>query len=138
MELPLPELIVEDFRRGWTRFEFVAAAKDWNANKQLAVIPTLLRGRLINYYDELDDDTKGDLKLLKAALQERTGTKEDPLLASRNFNQRNQGPDEKVHNFASALKQLFKNAYPTEAMTSTVLFQRFFTGLRPDIGRQLL
>ena len=138
MELPLPELIVEDFRRGWTRFEFVAAAKDWNANKQLAVIPTLLRGRLIDYYVELDDDTKGDLKLLKAALQERTGTKEDPLLASRNFNQRNQGPDEKMHDFASALKQLFKNAYSTEAMTSTVLLQRFLTGLRPDIGRQLL
>ena len=75
MELPLPELIVEDFQRGWTRFEFVAAAKEWNTNKQLAVIPTLLRGRLIDYYIELDDDTKGDLKLLKAVLQERTGTK---------------------------------------------------------------
>ena len=93
---------------------------------------------MIDYYVELDNNTKGDLKLLKAALQERTGTKEDPLLASRNFNQRNQGPDEKVHDFASALKQLFKNAYPTEAMTSTVLLQRFLTGLLPDIGRQLL
>ena len=138
MELPLPELIVEDFQRGWTRFEFVATAKEWNANKQLAVIPTLLRGRLIDYYVELDDETKGDLKLLKVALQERAGTKEDPLLASKNFNQRSQGPDEKVNDYASALKKLFKIAYPEEAATSTVLLQRFVTGLRSDIGRQLL
>ena len=98
-------------------------AKDWNANKHLVVIPTLLRGRLIDYYVELDDTTKVNLKLLKAMLQERTGTKEDPLLASRNFNQWNQGLDEKVHDFAAALKKLFKNAYPEEAMTSTVLLQ---------------
>ena len=41
-----------------------------HANKQLAVIPTMLRGRLIDYYVELDHATKDDLKLLKAALQE--------------------------------------------------------------------
>ena len=103
---------MEDFQRGWTRFEFVAAAKEWNANKQLAAIPTLLRGRLIDYYVELDDETKADLKLLKAALQERAGTKKDPLLASKNFNQWSQGPDEKVNDYASALKKLFKIAYP--------------------------
>ena len=126
---------MEDFQRGWTRFEFVTAAKEWNANKQLAVIPTLLRGRLIDYYVELDDETKGDLRLLKVVLQERAG---DPLLASKNFNQRSQGPDEKVNDHAAALKKLFKIAYPEEAATSTVLLQWFVTGLCSDIGRQLL
>ena len=87
------ELIVEDFQCSWTRFKFVVAAKDWNANKQLAIIPTLLRGRLIDYYVEMDGTTNDDLKLLKAALvlQEQTDMEEDPLLASRNFKQRNQG-----------------------------------------------
>ena len=132
MELPLPELIMEDFQRGWTLFEFVAAAKEWNANKQFAVIPTLLRGRLIDNYVELDNETKGDLRLLKIALQERAGTKEDPLLASKNFNQRSQGPDEQVNDYASALKKLFKIAYPEEATTSTVLLQQFVMGLRSD------
>jgi len=47
-ELPLPELVAEDFKRGWTRFEFVAIAKDWDAAKQLTVI----RGKLIDYYVE--------------------------------------------------------------------------------------
>ena len=56
--------------------------------------------------------TKGDLKPLKTALQEQTGTKEDPLLAFRNFNQRTQGSGEKVHDFAAAIKELFKQKKP--------------------------
>ena len=50
LDLPLPELMAEDFQRSWTRFEFVAASKEWTTNKQLTVIPTLLRGKLIDYY----------------------------------------------------------------------------------------
>ncbi|XP_065901887.1 uncharacterized protein [Dysidea avara] len=117
LELPLPELVAEDFKRGWIRFEFVATAKEWDAVKQLAVIPALLRGKLIDYYVDFDDTIKGDLKLLRAALEERAGKKEDPLAASRSFSQRSQGQ---------------------EAMTSSVLLQRLLTGLRPEISRQLL
>ena len=138
LDLPLPEMTVEDFCHTWTRFEFVATAKEWNSNTQLAVIPTLLRGKLIDYYVKLDNDIKGDLALLKDALQEQVGTKEDPLLASRNFNQQAQGHNEKVADFAASLKKLFKSAYPCELMTSALLLQRFLTGLRSEIGCQLL
>jgi len=102
------------------------------------VIPTLLRGKLIDYYVELPDDTKSNIDRLKAALQERAGVKEDPLVAYKCFNQRNQCSDEKIKDFASALKHLFKNAYPDESMDSAVLLQRFLTGLCPEIGHQLL
>ena len=50
MKLPLSELIVEDFQHGWTCFKFKGfstTAKDCNTNKQLAIILTLLRGKLI-------------------------------------------------------------------------------------------
>ena len=104
------ELEAEDFHRGWTRLEFVAAAQKWDANKQLTVIPTLLRGKLIDYYIQLDNGTKTDLALLKAALQEMAGKKEDPLMASRSFNQRNQRQTEKVTDFADSLKKLYKIA----------------------------
>ena len=62
-----------------THSEFVMAVKDWNANMQLAIIPTPLRSRLINYYVELHDVTKGDIKLLKAVVlvQEQASVKED-------------------------------------------------------------
>jgi len=71
-------------------------------------------------------------------LEERAGKKEDPLVASKNFSQCNQGQGERVSDFASSLKQLFKSAFPEEAMTSAVLLQKFLTGLRPEISRQLL
>ena len=33
LDLPLPEITVEDFKRACTCFELVADAKDWNENK---------------------------------------------------------------------------------------------------------
>lgn len=65
----------------------MATAMEWNAEKQLTVIPTLLRGKLIDYYVELNDATKADLKFLflRAALQERAGKKDDPLVASKHL-----------------------------------------------------
>ena len=49
MELLLPELVAEDLKQGWTRFEFLPVVKEWDTVKQLAVIPVLLRGKLIDY-----------------------------------------------------------------------------------------
>ena len=47
-------------------------------------------------------------------------------------------PCEKVNDFASDLRKLFVEAYPREEVTSTILLQRFVTGLLPGISRQLL
>ena len=138
MDLQLPELTIDDFHRAWTRFELVATAKECNEEKRLTIVPTLLRGKLIDYYTEFDDATKTNLATLKKALQEKAGLMKDPLMASRSFNQRNQSPNEKVDEYASELKRLFKQAYPDEDMASTVLLQKFLTGLHPPIARQRL
>ena len=58
LELPLSEPLTEDFKRGWRHFEFIAAAKEWSAEKQLVVILTLLRGKLIDEYTKLPDASK--------------------------------------------------------------------------------
>ena len=58
---------------------------------------------------------------MKAALQDRAGKKEDPLAASKDFNEQSQSVDERVADYASSLKKLFKIAYPEEEMTSAVL-----------------
>ena len=94
LDIPLPQITSEEFSRSWTRFELVATAKEWNAAKQLAVVPTLLRGKLIDYYLDLSEDERKDVKTLKAALQEKAGLKRDPLIASKLFNERVQGPPE--------------------------------------------
>ena len=63
----------------------MAAAKEWDDDKQLAVLPALLRGRLLDYYLDLENADKTDLKTLKAALKRKAGINRDPLIASRLF-----------------------------------------------------
>ena len=82
----------------------------------------------MDYYVELSNKTKSNLGHLKEALQEYEAG------PPSRFNQLNQSPGEKVKDFASMLKHLFKNTYLEES----VLLQRFLTGLGPEIARQLL
>jgi len=58
LELPLPELTVSDFERSWTRFELVATAKEWDDAKKKLILPTLLRGKLVDVYVALDGGTR--------------------------------------------------------------------------------
>ena len=53
LEIPLPEITVEDFERAWIRFDLVAAAKKWDNAKQLAIVPALLPGKLVDFFVEL-------------------------------------------------------------------------------------
>jgi len=137
-DIPLPEITIEDFRRAWTRFELVATAKKWGEDKQLAIIPTLLRGRLVDYYIDLEEEEKFSVQELGKSLKKRAGLMTDPLAAARKFSIRSQEPQERVSDFATDLKKLFRLAYPEEAKSSSVLLQRFLTGLRPEISRQIL
>ena len=127
-DIPLPEITIEDFRRAWTRFELVATAKKWGEDKQLAIIPTLLRGRLVDYYIDLEEEEKVSVQELGKSLKKRAGLMMD----------RSQEPQERVSDFATDLKKLFRLAYLEEAKSSSVLLQRFLTGLRPEISRQIL
>ena len=141
LDLPLPELTDssrENFVRAWTRFELVATAKEWNTAKQLAILPTLLRGKLVDFYTELDDETKQDLQLMKSALMKRAGFQSDPLVAGKSFMSCAQQPNERVEDFANRLRKLFRQAYEREEITSDVLLQRFIMGLLAPISRQLL
>ena len=65
MDLPLPEITKEDFLRVWTQFELVTTAKDWNAAKRAMVLPTFLRGKLVNISIELSEETRDDLVEVK-------------------------------------------------------------------------
>ena len=138
LEIPLPEIQVQDFKRAWTRFELVAKAKEWDEGKQLTVIPTLLRGKLLDIFIALPDESKDSMKVLKEALQEQAGVTKDPLSASKLFAVRNQAPRERVSDYAVELRKLFEEAYPSEDAKSAVLLQRYLAGLLPAIGRQVL
>lgn len=138
LDLPLPEITVDEFHRAWTRFELVAKAKEWDDARQKLVLPTLLRGKLVDYYTEADEETRGDLGRLKTLLMAKAGLVRDSLASSQIFMTRTQYPEEKVSDFAVELKRLFKEAYASDDYTSAILLQRFLTGLHPPIRRQLL
>jgi len=109
-DIPLPEISVEEFHQAWTRFELAAVAKEWDANKQLSVVPALLRGKLVDYYVQLQDGEKTSMKVLKTALMVRSGVAKEPLTAAKLFTDRVQGSQERVGDYGMALKKAFKEA----------------------------
>ena len=120
----------------------VAKAKEWDDSRQVAILPTLLRGRLIDYYTEIPPLTKANLKRLKVVLQKKGGLAGDPFTASLAFSTRKQKKDEQAEDFTSdlaKLTKLFKQlAYPKEHLSSSVLLQQFVTGLCSPISHQIL
>lgn len=62
----------------------VAAAKEWNAAKK-TILPTLLCGKLVDIFIELDKETRVDLSVLKKVLMRKAGLTKDPLVAGKGF-----------------------------------------------------
>eukprot|EP00731_Ephydatia_muelleri_P035641 Em0144g11a len=122
----------------WKRFRLAAVAKQWQAEKQLLILPTLLRGNLVDYYMDLGEDEKRSLEDVKQALERKAGIKKDPIVAARYFNSRYQDDRERVMDYATQLRKAFKEAYPEEDVGSEVLLQTFLSGLRPSIAHQVM
>ena len=72
-DVTLPEISVETFEHAWLRFELAATAKEWQEDKQLRTLPTLLRSKLVEYFVELSSEEKSSLEGVKAALTKRAG-----------------------------------------------------------------
>eukprot|EP00731_Ephydatia_muelleri_P031264 Em0022g778a len=134
----LPEISADNFEHAWKRFRLAAVAKQWQAEKQLLILPTLLRGNLVDYYMDLGEDEKRSLEDVKQALERKAGIKKDPVVAARYFNSRYQDDRERVMDYATQLRKAFKEAYPEEDVGSAVLLQTFLSGLRPSIARQVM
>ena len=73
LDILLPEITGENFKQARTRFELVAKAKQWELAKQLTVLPSLLRGKLVDKYVDFEDNTRTDISTLQAALQKANG-----------------------------------------------------------------
>jgi len=58
LDLPLPEITSKEFQQAWTRFEL---AKEWSDDSKKLVLPTLLHGKLVEYYVDADNATRENL-----------------------------------------------------------------------------
>ena len=138
LDIPLPEISTssaDKFDRSWT---YVATAKEWTQEKQLAVIPALLRGKLLDNYTSLSADEKVDMETLKINLAKRAGLLKTPVAAAKEFQEQRQNPQETVSSFLTDLKRLYTQAFPRELMDSLVLLQKFLSDLRLEISQQAL
>ena len=105
VNIPLPDITCEDFESSWIRFELVAAAKEWSQEKRALILPTLLRGKLVECYGELEADTKKTVNYVKEELVKRLRLCREPLEAGKLFMTRSQLERERVTEFATLLKK---------------------------------
>lgn len=94
------ETTMEDFERSWIHFDLVTATKKWGNTKQLATVPALLCVKLIDFFVELNEEDRTNMKSLKKALSAKAGLARDPISSAKSFNVRKQGQDKKVADFA--------------------------------------
>ena len=86
--LTLPEICTdstEKYDHSWKRFEVIVAAEKWEDERDLAVRPALLKGKLLDIFKSLSDAVKADLASLKKALADKAGLTKDPFSSANRF-----------------------------------------------------
>ena len=98
-------------------------------DKRHQIFPLRLRGSAIEFYQSLDNATKGNYTLLKAELQRQY--LEPPEFFRSALTKRTQGSGEKVSEFLADLKLLASKAYPTGSVDvrNHVVLQAFLDGI---------
>ena len=114
--LALPEPLQDRDAREWfKRFEVCASANEWNEEKKLKRLPTLLRGRAWAVYDALGERQTDTYAHLKTALLKRLSpdTEEDRLSAWEELAKRRlREEQESVDELARDLEKLLDRASP--------------------------
>ena len=98
-------------------------------DKRHQIFPLRLRGSAIEFYQSLDNATKGNYTLLKAEFQRQY--LEPPEFFRSALTKRTQGSGEKVSEFLADLKLLASKAYPTGSVDvrNHVVLQAFLDGI---------
>ena len=141
--LALPEPLKDEDARSWfKRFEVCSAADDWNDQKKLLRLPTLLRGRAWAIFDSLPDASTDSYANLKAALLERLSpdTDEDRISARNGLSQRRLAEDrESIDELARDIEKLLDRSspgLPAEIRDAELRFH-FINALPEKIALQL-
>ena len=113
--LALPEPLQDGDARSWfKRFEVCAAANEWNDQKKLLRLPTLLRGRAWAIFDALTEEQTRTYAGLKKAILDRLNpdTDEDRLSTRDELSQRRLSDRESVDELARDIEKLLDRASP--------------------------
>ena len=133
MDIPLPEITIEDFHQAWTRFEWWLQRR--NGVKTSSWLSFQLEvGGLLYRLGRRKAFRPGALEIT----QEESRIDDGPTRRCAEVSIPSQKPQERVSDFATDLKKLFGLVYPEGAKSSSVLLWRFLTGLHPEISRHVL
>ena len=107
---------------------------------QCDILPTFLRDRAAEFYDELPDRSQNNLGELKGVLTEHFMPKEAQRFYYADLYAQKQGKTESATDFGRVIQQLVRRAYsemPLEHQ-DTLMRELFVNGLRPDLKRIIL
>ena len=114
--LALPEALQDRDARSWfKRFKVCAVANEWNDEKKLKRLPTLLKGRAWAIFDSLPDTCTDTYAHLKEALLSRLSpdTEEDRQSARDELGRRKlRENQESIDELARDIEKLFDSASP--------------------------
>ena len=136
--ISLPSFFATGDANLWfNRFEICSRANEWNAATQALKLPTLLEGKALAIWLELDDDDQKDYVKAKKKIIEKIMHMEFSTL--EDFHHRKLHPGEALPVFIHELKTLLKHAMPDidDASRSQLLLHQFLAGIPSTISRQL-
>ena len=81
----------------------------WSPEKRAKVLLTLLQGKLVNIYIDLNNETKADLAEVNKALMKKVGLIKDSLVAGKEFMVHSQLQGETMECFVEELSRLFSH-----------------------------
>jgi hypothetical protein len=124
------------------RFKLCASANGWDGGKQMAYLPTFLRGRAFAVYERLSGDDLATVQSLEAALRKAfvPKTEESRRLAHSQLVARRLREGEDLGVYVRDLERLLDKAYPglTEPLRSQQLLDQFLVGIPEAISHPLL
>ena len=132
--------IGEDFEQWLREFERCARANHWSKDRCCEILPSLLRDRAADVWEEMPDTVQFDYDKTKEVLTEHFLPKEARRLYFSDLYGRQQGEVESVEEFAKSIQQLTRRAYsdmPSEYQ-DRLMREHFISGLRKSVQRMVI
>ena len=132
--------IGEDFEQWLREFERCARANHWSKDRCCEILPSLLRDRAADVWEEMPSAVQFDYDKTTEVLTEHFLPKEARRLYFSDLYGRQQGDVESVEEFARSIQQLTRRAYsdmPSEYQ-DRLMREHFISGLRKSVQRMVI
>ncbi|XP_062574023.1 uncharacterized protein LOC134235877 [Saccostrea cucullata] len=142
LDCKLPPYTGSEKWRVWlNRFESVAKLAKWTAKEKLQQILPRIQGIAADFvFGQLKKETIGNYETLVAEIESRFGTLENKRVYKTQFNNKRQGKDESLEEYAADIKRLYDWAHPSRDASTRQedLISKFLQGLWDSKARQYI